>query len=62
MFCRLMLPHHLGALHMIDEVVTHCSRPEVVALAERMRTAQEKEINLLNRLVAQLTSRSVGRR
>lgn len=57
MFCWLMLPHHLGALHMIDEVVTHGSRPEVVALAERMRAAQQKEITLLNRLETQLTNR-----
>ena len=43
MFCRLMLPHQLGAHHMIDEVVSHGSRLEVVALAERMRAAQQKE-------------------
>jgi uncharacterized protein (DUF305 family) len=53
LFCRLMLPHHLGALHMIDEVVQRGRRPEVVALAEQMRTAQQREIGLLNRLLAQ---------
>jgi uncharacterized protein (DUF305 family) len=53
LFCRLMLPHHLGALHMIDEVVERGRRPEVIALAEQMRTAQEREIEQLNRLLAQ---------
>jgi uncharacterized protein (DUF305 family) len=53
MFCRLMLPHHLGALHMIDEVVERGRRPEVIALAEQMRAAQQREIELLNRLLAQ---------
>jgi uncharacterized protein (DUF305 family) len=53
LFCRLMLPHHLGALHMIDEVVARGRRPEVIALAEQMRTAQQREIGLLNRLLAQ---------
>lgn len=52
LFCRLMLPHHLGALHMIDEVVERGRRAEVIALAEQMRTAQEREIEQLNRLLA----------
>jgi uncharacterized protein (DUF305 family) len=53
LFCRLMLPHHLGALHMIDQVVERGHRREVIALAEQMRTAQQREIGLLNRLLAQ---------
>jgi uncharacterized protein (DUF305 family) len=53
LFCRLMLPHHLGALHMIDEVIAPGRRPEVIALAEQMRTAQQREIDLLNRLLSQ---------
>jgi uncharacterized protein (DUF305 family) len=56
LFCRLMRPHHLGALHMIDEEVARGHRPEVIALAEQMRTGQEKEINLLDRLLAELTT------
>jgi uncharacterized protein (DUF305 family) len=55
MFCRLMLPHHLGGLHMINEVIARGSRPEVIALAVGMRVAQEREVNQLNRLLAQLT-------
>jgi uncharacterized protein (DUF305 family) len=53
LFCRLMLPHHLGALHMIDEEVERGRRPEVIALAQQMRTAQQREIGLLSRLLAQ---------
>ena len=56
LFCRLMLPHHLGALHMIDDVVARGSRPEVIALAAQMRTGQQKEIALLNRLLTELTA------
>jgi uncharacterized protein (DUF305 family) len=54
MFCRLMLPHHLGALHMIDDVIVRGSRPEVLALAAQMRIGQQKEIDLLDRLLTEL--------
>jgi uncharacterized protein (DUF305 family) len=54
LFCRLMLPHHLGALHMVDELIARGSRPEVIALAEQMRTDQQREINQLNGLLAEL--------
>jgi uncharacterized protein (DUF305 family) len=56
LFCRLMLPHHLSALHMIDDEVARGDRPEVIALATQMRTGQQKEINLLNRLLTELTA------
>jgi uncharacterized protein (DUF305 family) len=55
LFCQLMLPHHLGGVHMIDEVIARGRRPEVIALAGQMRTDQEREINQLNRLLAELT-------
>jgi uncharacterized protein (DUF305 family) len=54
LFCRLMLDHHLGGLHMIDEVLKRGTRPDVTALALQMRTAQEREITLLNRYLAEL--------
>jgi len=54
MFCRLMLPHHLSALHMIDDVIARGDRPEVIALAMQMRTGQQREINLLNRIQTEL--------
>jgi uncharacterized protein (DUF305 family) len=55
LFCRLMLPHHLGALHMTDEVMKRGNRPEVIALAAQMRTVQQREITQLNQLLARLT-------
>ena len=54
-FCRLMLPHHLGGLHMINDVIARGSRPEVIALAEQMRTTQQREITQFNRLLNQLS-------
>ena len=54
-FCRLMVPHHLGGLHMINEVIARGSRPEVIALAEQMRTTQQREITQLNKLLNQLS-------
>jgi uncharacterized protein (DUF305 family) len=58
LFCRLTLPHHLSGLHMINEVIERGTRPEVIALAEQMRTAQQQEINQLNALLAKLTTNS----
>jgi len=55
-FCRLMLAHHVGGLHMIEEVVERGQRPEVIRLAERMRTGQRREVALLQTLVAELDS------
>jgi hypothetical protein len=41
---------------MIDDVIARGSRSEVIALAAQMRTGQQKEINLLNRLLTELTA------
>jgi len=60
LFCQLMLPHHLGALHMIDEVIARGHRPEVLALAAQMRTGQQKEIILLSRLLTELQPHDPG--
>jgi uncharacterized protein (DUF305 family) len=54
-FCRLMLPHHLGGLHMINEIIARGSRHEVTALAEQMRTTQQREITQLSKLLNQLS-------
>jgi uncharacterized protein (DUF305 family) len=62
LFCRLMLPHHLGGLHMVDQVIEHGSRPEVIALAMEMRAAQQREIGQLNRLLTQLDPATSGGR
>lgn len=49
-FGRLMLAHHLGGLHMVEEAIGRAQRPEVVALARRMRTDQQREVTVLLRL------------
>jgi uncharacterized protein (DUF305 family) len=55
LFCELLIPHHLGGVHMLDEVIRRSGRPEVTELAVRMRATQQREITELNRLVADLT-------
>jgi uncharacterized protein (DUF305 family) len=53
-FCRLILAHHVGGLHMIEEVIERGNRPEVIGLAQRMRTSQRREVTQLNTLLAEL--------
>jgi uncharacterized protein (DUF305 family) len=54
LFCRLMLRHHLGGMHMISEVIDRGERPEVVALARQMRADQAREVVQLQRLLRRL--------
>jgi uncharacterized protein (DUF305 family) len=54
-FCQLMRPHHMGAIHMLDEAIRRAQRPEVKGLAEQMRTTQQREIAQLDLLLAELT-------
>jgi uncharacterized protein (DUF305 family) len=57
-FCRLMLRHHQGGLHMLHEVLQRSHRPEVLALATQMRADQQREIGILQRLLTRLAARS----
>jgi uncharacterized protein (DUF305 family) len=54
LFCQLMLRHHLGGLHMIDEVVARGHRAEVIALARQMRADQGREITRLQDVLRRL--------
>jgi uncharacterized protein (DUF305 family) len=54
LFCELMQPHHVGALHMVDEILRRGHRPEVLALARQMRADQQKELAQLNILRTKL--------
>jgi uncharacterized protein (DUF305 family) len=47
-FCELMVAHHLGGLHMIEEIMGRGTRAEVKALAGRMRADQLRELELLH--------------
>ena len=40
---------------MINEVIARGTRPEVIALAEQMRTTQQREVAQLNKLLNQLS-------
>lgn len=46
-FARDMVVHHEGALDMAELAVERASTPEVRALAERVRAAQQPEIDLM---------------
>ncbi len=41
---------------MINQVIARAVRPEVIALAEQMRTTQQREITQLNHLLSRLGS------
>jgi uncharacterized protein (DUF305 family) len=51
-FCRLMIDHHTGGVHMAEEVIKRTDDHEVRELAEGMIRAQQAEITTLNNLLA----------
>jgi len=46
-FAQMMIPHHREAVEMADLAVDRAQNPEVKALAEQIRAAQEPEITQL---------------
>jgi len=50
-FVQLMLRHHIGGIHMVDEVLKQNPTSDVRALAETMKTGQTKEVVLLQQLL-----------
>lgn len=47
MFAEMMIPHHEQAIEMSDLAFTNTTNPDVLALAEQIRGAQEPEIELM---------------
>jgi uncharacterized protein (DUF305 family) len=54
LFCQYMLRHHLGGIHMVDDVLAQHPRPEVAELAQTMRQNQTAEVSVLRTLLTQL--------
>ena len=48
LFLELMIPHHEGGVEMAQYAVDHAQRPQVVALARGIVTAQERELRVLH--------------
>ena len=42
-FIRMMIPHHDGAIAMADLALTRASRPEIKALASRIKASQTSQ-------------------
>lgn len=51
LFCQLMLRHHLGGVHMAEEVVKRTDRTEVKEMAQQVVTSQGGEIGIFNDLL-----------
>ena len=47
-FAQGMVPHHQQAIEMADQVPSRTTNPAVVSLADRIRAAQQPEIDKLN--------------
>jgi uncharacterized protein (DUF305 family) len=54
LFCKLMIAHHVGGVHMAEGVVELSDHPEVVKLAQGMISAQQSEIAALREILAKL--------
>jgi uncharacterized protein (DUF305 family) len=54
LFLELMTYHHLGGIHMIDGVLERSDHPEVTWLADLMKSGQEKEMEVMRDLQAEL--------
>ena len=53
LFLLLMIPHHKGAIPMIEAVLERTDRPEVRRLAEYMAASQRQEIALMRGMLRQ---------
>lgn len=47
MFAEMMIPHHEQAIEMADMVIERSENPEIIALADEIKLAQEPEIELM---------------
>jgi len=54
LFCQYMLRHHLGGIHMVEDVLAQHPRAEVAELAQTMKQNQTAEVSVLRTLLTQL--------
>jgi uncharacterized protein (DUF305 family) len=50
LFLQMMIKHHLGGIHMVDGVLKVSDNPDVVYLAQSMKTGQQGEITAMQEL------------
>ncbi|MEV1286874.1 DUF305 domain-containing protein [Micromonospora sp. NPDC049679] len=56
LFLDLMIKHHLGGIHMVDEIMDRSTEPQVVETATRMKNTQQNELTNMNQLRDRLKS------
>lgn len=54
LFCRLMIAHHLGGIHMAEAVLAKTDNEDVRKLAQSMKDGQQYEINALQQKLTAL--------
>jgi uncharacterized protein (DUF305 family) len=47
LFCRLMIRHHLGGIHMAEEILAVTDDSQVRALAQSIKDGQQYEVTVL---------------
>lgn len=53
-FLALMITHHLGGIHMVDGVLDLSGEPEVTFLAGIMKDGQQRELEVMQQLQAEV--------
>jgi uncharacterized protein (DUF305 family) len=53
-FCTMMIAHHQGAIEMAKQEQATGANPDAKALAERIATSQQGEIDSMNKILARL--------
>jgi len=53
-FCTMMIAHHQGAIQMAKQEQTAGVNPDAKALATRIATSQQAEIDTMNKILAGL--------
>jgi uncharacterized protein (DUF305 family) len=56
MFLDMMIKHHLGGVHMIDEAIQNSDDPDVKWLANSMKTSQQSEVTGLQKIITEQLS------